>query len=140
MLKYSLITICLLSSNANSNTLIVEAFYDADTRIINIQMAERVATVITYDLSAPERFEEALSEGLSSDPAVAEKQARQRISQRGNEIQQQLMAAYEGSLKAMQYKIDKLPAVVFNSGEHVIYGVNDVNKAITIFNEQVARK
>ncbi|WP_414683320.1 DUF1525 domain-containing protein [Methylophaga sp. UBA4502] len=35
--------------------------------------------------------------------------------------------------------MNKIPAIVFNGGEHVIYGVNDVNKAISIYKEQVAQ-
>ena len=137
MFKTALIAICFISTTAQANQLVVEAFYDKNTRIINVDMAERVASVTTYDLSAPEKFEDALSEGLSSDPTIAQKQAKLRIEQRGNEIQQQLQTAYEGSLKAMQYNIDKLPAVVFNGGQHVIYGVNDVNKAIALYKEKV---
>ncbi|MCB2425868.1 TIGR03757 family integrating conjugative element protein [Methylophaga pinxianii] len=140
MHKFTLFALTLFSSSLSANQLLVEAFYDKDTRLVNVQIAERVATVKTYDLSAPESFENMLSEGLSDDPAVAQQQAKQRIEQRGNAIQQQLMEAYEGGLKAMQYEIDKIPAIVFNGGQHVIFGVHDVNKAISIYKEQVAQQ
>lgn len=140
MFKTIVVAIGFLSSTAQANTLFVEAFYDKDTRIVNVEMAERVANVKTYDLSAPEKFEDALSEGLSSDPAIAQKQAKQRIEQRGNQIQKQLQTAYEGALKAMQYNIDKLPAIVFNKGQHVVYGVNDVNKAVSLYNNKAAKQ
>lgn len=140
MHKLALIALTLFTNTANANQLMVEAFYDKDTRLVNVHLAERVASIKTYDLSAPESFEDMLSEGLSDDPAVAQEQAKQRIEQRGNEIQQQLMAAYEGGLKTMQYDIDKIPAIVFNGGEHVIFGVHDVNKAISIYKEQVTQQ
>lgn len=140
MHKFSLFALTLFASTVSANPLLVEAFYDKDTRLVNVQMAERVATVKTYDLSAPERFEDMLSEGLSDDPAVAQQQAKDRIEKRGNAIQRQLMEAYEGGLKAMQYEIDKIPAIVFNGGQHVIFGVHDVNKAISIYKAQVAQQ
>ncbi|HAD31348.1 MULTISPECIES: TIGR03757 family integrating conjugative element protein [unclassified Methylophaga] len=139
MHKLALFALTLFTTTANANQLIVEAFYDKDTRLVNVQLAERVASVKSYDLSAPDQFEKQLSEGLSSDPTIAQKQAKERIEQHGNEIQHQLMAAYEGALIAMKYEINKIPAIVFNGGEHVIYGVNDVNKAISIYKEQVAQ-
>ncbi|HAD31344.1 MAG TPA: TIGR03757 family integrating conjugative element protein [Methylophaga sp.] len=139
MHKLALIAVTLFTTTANANQLIVEAFYDKDTRLLNVQMAERIANVKAYDLSAPDQFEKQLSEGLSSDPTLAQKQAKERIEQHGNEIQHQLMAAYEGALIAMKYEIKKIPAIVFNGGEYVIYGVTDVNKAISMYKKQVAQ-
>ena len=139
MHKLALIAVTLFTTTANANQLIVEAFYDKDTRLLNVQMAERIANVKAYDLSAPDQFEKQLSEGLSSDPTLAQKQAKERIEQHGNEIQHQLMAAYEGALIAMKYEIKKIPAIVFNGGEYVIYGVTDVNKAINMYKKQVAQ-
>ncbi|WP_330109803.1 TIGR03757 family integrating conjugative element protein [Methylophaga thalassica] len=139
MHKLTFILLLLSSSLSYADQLIVEAFYDKNTRLINVHLAERISFVTTYDLSAPDRFNQKLSEGLSSDPSIAQKQAKERILAQGNEIQSQLISAYEGSLKAMQYEITKLPAVVFNNGQQVIYGENDVNKAIKIYYEKVGK-
>lgn len=137
MRKYVLTTLLALASSASANPLVVEAFYDKDTRLINVQQAERIANVSVFDLSAPEKLEDILSEGLSDVPEVAQRQAQERIANGGYQLQIQLQEAYEGSLKAMQYDIQKLPAVVFNNGLHKIYGVSDVHKAIAIYKEQV---
>ena len=137
MHKALFVAASLLAAPAYANELVVEAFHDKSTRIVNAQMADRVASVSVYDLSAPEKLEDLLSEGLSDDPKVAQKQANERIAQGGQQLQKQLTDAYEGSLKAMQYDIQKLPAVVFNSGEQVIYGIEDLNRAIAIYNGQV---
>lgn len=139
MFKFAFLLIGMWTTSVHANTLTVEAFHDQTTRLLNVQMAERIANVTVYDLSAPERFEKALSEGLSSDPAEAERQAKERIVKRGHVIQQELMQAYEGSLKAMQYNVEKVPAVVFNAGQYIIYGVSDIDKAIKLYNERVAQ-
>lgn len=114
----------------------VEAFHDHETRLVNVERAERIAEVTAYDLSAPDQLEEKLSEGLSSNPAEAKKQAQTRIKNGGRELQQQLTSAYEGSLKAMQYDIQKLPAVIFNGGQYVIYGEADVHRSIQMFKDK----
>ena len=139
MHKLTFILLLLSSNLSYANQLIVEAFYDKNTRLINVHLAERVSLLTTYDLSAPDRFNEKLSKGLSSDPLIAQKQAKERILAQGSEIQSQLISAYEGSLKAMQYEITKLPAVVFNNGQQVIYGESDVNKAIKIYYGKVGK-
>jgi len=139
MLKYLFLVLLLISSVSNANGLIVEAFYDRETRLINVHLAERVSSLKTYDLSAPDQFKKKLSKGLSSDPTIAQRQAKERIEALGGELQSHLITAYEGSLKAMQYKINKLPAVVFNNGQQVIYGESDVNKAINIYHEKVGK-
>ena len=113
--------------------LIVEAFYDNNTRLFNTKLADRVASVTVYDLSAPDRLEARLSQGLSSDPAIAQKQAHKRLTDGGQRLQAEFQKAYAGPMKAMSYDVEKLPAVVFNQGQHVIYGEPDVNKAVQIY-------
>lgn len=132
----TLILASLIATPAFADSIKVEAFYDHETRLKNVERAERIAQVTTYDLSAPDQLEEQISEGLSSDPAEAKKQARARIENGGRELQQKLTTAYQGSLKAMQYDIQKLPAVIFNDGQYVIYGESDVHRAINIFNDK----
>lgn len=126
----------LTSPIAHAEKLVVEAFYDENTRLLNIQQAERFAFVSTYDLSAPERLERQLSKGLPSNPEEASTLATARLKEGGNELQNAFRNAYEGQMKAMTYNVEKLPAIVFNSGEAVIYGVADVSKAITIYRKR----
>lgn len=138
MYKSALIALGILCAPAaHAEQLIVEAFYDQQTRLININLAERVAFVSVYDLSAPERLEKQLSEGLSTDPVLAQKQAQEKIASGGYELKKAFRNAYEGSMLAMKYNIQKLPAVVFNSGQGgIVYGIADVNKAIKLYKQR----
>jgi integrating conjugative element protein (TIGR03757 family) len=126
----------LVSPAAHAEKLVVEAFYDENTRLLNTQQAERVAFVSVYDLSAPERLERQLSKGLPSDPDAAKQIANDRFKEGGNKLKFAFRDAYEGQMKAMSYNIEKVPAVVFNGGQAIIYGVADVNKAIAIYRKR----
>lgn len=138
MYKSALFAIAILcTSPAQAEKLIVEAFHDQQTRLINTKLAQRVAFVSVYDLSAPERLEKQLSQGLSGDPVLAQKQAQEKITSGSYELKKAFRKAYEGSMLAMKYNIEKLPAVVFDSGRGgIIYGVADINKAIAIYKQR----
>ena len=137
MFKQSAVAIALLVSPlVHAQSLIVEAFHDNQTRLYNTKLAERIADVTVYDLSAPDQLEAKLSQGLSNNPDIAKRQAQKKLTENGHELRAQFQKAYTGPMKAMTYNVEKLPAVVFNSGQHVIYGVADVNKAIQIYKQR----
>lgn len=137
MRKSLIIALAVLASPmAHAEKLVVEAFYDENTRLLNIQQAERIAFVSSYDLSAPSRLERQLSSGLPSNPEEASKIATARLKEGGNKLQNAFRNAYEGQMKAMSYNVEKLPAIVFNGGQAIIYGEADVNKAITVFRKR----
>lgn len=127
----------IFAPSANAEKLVVEAFHDNQTKLINTELAQRVAYVSVYNLSAPDNLEKQLSTGLNNDANVAQKQAQEKIAAGGAKLKKAFRDAYEGSMQAMKYNIQKLPAVVFNAGEGgVIYGVSDVNKAIKIYKQR----
>lgn len=82
-----------------------------------------------YDLAAPRRLEAELSVGLPRDPAAAEALARARIAAAADALR----AAYTGPTQALRYRLTKIPAVVFDRGAAVVYGVTDVAEAIRLF-------
>ncbi|MCG5526388.1 TIGR03757 family integrating conjugative element protein [Ectothiorhodospira haloalkaliphila] len=84
-----------------------------------------------FDLGAAARFEDQLSEGLSADPATAQAQVRQRLQDLGPEIEARLREAFGGLVRADQLGIDRLPAVVFDDGQAVVYGVTDLPTALS---------
>ena len=45
-------------------------------------------------------------------------------------LQQQLITAYQGLSVAIQYQIDRYPAVLFDRGKAVVYGVTDLQQAL----------
>ncbi|AHK80127.1 hypothetical protein M911_14315 [Ectothiorhodospira haloalkaliphila] len=84
-----------------------------------------------FDLGAAERFEDQLSEGLSADPATAQAQVRERLQALGPGIEARLREAFGGLVRADQLGIDRLPAVVFDDGQAVVYGVTDLPTALS---------
>lgn len=80
-----------------------------------------------YDIDGIKRFEVELSLGLPADTDAARRQAIERVAQVGEERAQRVQRSAMGLSKAMQYGIDRYPAVVFNR-EAVVYGATDLAK------------
>jgi len=82
-------------------------------------------------LDEVERLEAALSEGLSSNPEQAEKQALALLhSAKGQQLQRELLDAYAGLAQAWSLGITHIPAVA--KGGHVVYGETDIARAVRI--------
>jgi len=135
MFKITLLTGFLLglSSTVIAGNLSVEVFLGANQRPLSVNEAGRVGVVTIYDLSEPEQIEERISQSLSNNPQQAQKQAKKMLEQNGQTIVREFSAAYQGVLKASEYKLKKLPAIVFNHGESVVYGELNIIKAIHIY-------
>jgi integrating conjugative element protein (TIGR03757 family) len=84
-----------------------------------------------FDLGAAARFEDQLSEGLSIDPDTAQAQVQQRLQAMGPDIEAHMRQAFGGLVRADQLGIDRLPAVVFDDGQAVVYGVTDLPTALS---------
>ena len=93
----------------------------------------RNATVAIYAVDGLERFESGLSEGLPADPKAAKVEALRRVQQFDDARMVQVKNAAIGLAKAVQYGIDRYPAVVFNR-RVVIYGVTDLVEALDRYN------
>jgi len=95
-----------------------------------------------YDLNAPDKLEEELSADLPPDPEQAKTIALKRLNTLGAELADMVDQAYEGVTKAMSYELTKIPAVVFDDGASVIYGISDINEAIKhyqLWQQEMAR-
>jgi integrating conjugative element protein (TIGR03757 family) len=82
-----------------------------------------------YQLDAIQQIESELSRDLASDPEQAESTVMERIQLLNADARAEIQNAATGLAKAMQYGIDRLPAVVFD-GQAVVYGVTDLNAAL----------
>ncbi len=80
-------------------------------------------------LDAPARIEGELASGLPSDPARAERIARERLSQGGADLQRRIALAYQGVVDAWSLGITSIPAVVVDQ-RYVVYGEPDVARAV----------
>lgn len=105
---------------------LVEVFTTSDVSIITGPEVDRVEI---YHVDGIRRFEEEISRGLSRDANTARQQAIDRVTQLDEDQKQQVQRAATGLSKAMQYEIDRTPAILFD-GEAVIYGLTDLDVAL----------
>ena len=84
----------------------------------------------THQLDAIKGLEDKLSQGLSSDPERAERQVLERLQQLNSDSRSQLQHSARALAKAVQYGVEKYPAIVFD-GELVVYGLTDLSAALT---------
>jgi len=108
----------------------VEIFTSTDSlTYIGFKSDESVNTVHVYEIDGIERFEAGLSCGLPDDPRAARHMALERVGQVDAAQMERVQRAALGLSKAVQYGIDRYPAIVFD-GQAVVFGVDDVREAI----------
>ena len=111
--------------SANDQPL-VEVFTASDVPINPDHQVDRLQV---YEIDGIQQFEEQVSRGLSEDANTAKLQAIKRTTQLDEGQKQQVERAAVVLSKAMQYGIDRYPAIVFD-GEAVVYGLTDLTEAI----------
>lgn len=114
--------------------LLVEVFSTSDQVVQRDPMAGRDdahqrLNVHVYELDGIRCFEAQLSSKLPSNPTRAKQVAIQRIQALDAHTKAAVQNAAVGLAKAMQYGIDRYPAIVFD-GKVVVYGVTDISEAL----------
>ena len=89
----------------------------------------QVPEVTVYEIDGIQSAERDLSLNLSAEPQQAKQIALQRIQSLDEKTRLKMQLAAQGLAKAMQYGVDRYPAVVFD-GEAVVYGVTDLTVAL----------
>ncbi len=83
-----------------------------------------------HKLDAIKQLEGKLSHGLSADPDKAKRLVLRKLQQLGKATRSQLEHSARSLAKAVQYGVEKYPAIVFD-GELVVYGLSDLSAALT---------
>ena len=83
------------------------------------------ASVTVYAVDGLEEFESTLSQNLPADADAAKAEALRRIGELDDARMAPAKDAAIGLAKAVQYGVDRYPAVVVN-GTVVVYGVTDL--------------
>ena len=89
----------------------------------------RGGTLTIYAVDGLDRFESTLSDDLPADPETAEVEALGRIQEIGDAHMAPAKNAAVGLAKAVQYGVDRYPAIVFD-GRAIVYGVTDLVEAL----------
>ncbi len=78
-------------------------------------------------------LEQFLSENLPNDKQQAHAVALDRLQSEVVDIRRLAHSGADALELAIRYQIDRYPAFVFNQGDSVIYGMTDVEQAISVY-------
>ena len=82
-----------------------------------------------FNLDAVDRIEQRLGKNLPADEDKALALMKRRIAAVGqNQLNKELREAYQALILAMQYGLDRYPAVIFDQ-QVIVYGVTDLQAA-----------
>ncbi|MGH8549953.1 MAG: TIGR03757 family integrating conjugative element protein [Blastocatellia bacterium] len=125
----------LAAQPAGAEPVQVEVFSDAFHPVAGIAAAQDPDAWITnYDLDAAVRLTRELGAGLPRTLEEAKAFAMARIDAIGvDEVKRRYQEAYGGLFKAFEYGIRRYPAIVFDQGAAVVYGVADLSEALRIY-------
>lgn len=93
------------------------------------QLENQDLEIQIYRLDAIRQLESELSRDLASDPEQAKSAVMERIKLLNADARTEMQNAATGMAKAMQYGIDRLPAVVID-GQVVVYGITDLPEVL----------
>lgn len=101
----------------------IEVFTDSRRQVV----PENDHTTV-YVIDRIHKLQEELSIDLPAGSASAKALALQRFQRMDRQLSGELENAANGLLKAMQYGIERYPAIVFD-GRAVVYGITDIRAA-----------
>ena len=105
----------------------IEVFTDSSLQIVS---GNDHATV--YLIDRIYKLQEELSIDLPADSESAKSLALQRFQRMDTQLSRELENAAKGLVQAMQYGIDRYPAIVFD-GQAVVYGLTDIYAASQLY-------
>ena len=122
------------ASIANANQLIPQniEIFSTSKRPVHADPGRKQST---YHLDALSLLEQALSQDLPSDPDKAKALALERVAAMEQALQDDVENAVEGLSLATAYGLRQLPAIVFDKGRYVVYGVENLERAIIIYQD-----
>ena len=124
------------------NALTLEIITDQPNSLHHVaQLRQRGIHIIVHDLMAGKRMEATLGQGLTGSEQHAHQQLQQRIASIGRkQFEAQLKHAFQAMIQSVAYELDRHPAIVFNQGEAVVYGVTDLQAAVGYYQHWKARQ
>ncbi|MCB0257502.1 MAG: TIGR03757 family integrating conjugative element protein [Anaerolineae bacterium] len=105
----------------------IEVFTDSRHQVV----PGNVSTTV-YVIDRIHRLQQELSSDLPADPEPAKVLALQRFQRMDTHLSRELENAAKGLVQAMQYGIDRYPAIVFD-GQAVVYGLTDIPAATQLY-------
>jgi integrating conjugative element protein (TIGR03757 family) len=139
MVAMALMVLSLTLAYANTPLHSIEVVFNDQTPVSNVSLIQPAlqaqgVTVGLYSLDAPATVRNTLSQGLPAHVELAKKILLQRLNLDGSAaLNARYQMAYQALIKSLEYGLDRFPAIVFNHGQAVVYGVTDLAVAVQIF-------
>jgi integrating conjugative element protein (TIGR03757 family) len=117
--------------------IVVEAIHSDAFPLTGVDdLAGQGIEVKTYNLDDGKRWTTKLATGLPPNQEQAKAEIERRFNQQGTAaVQNQIMQAFQARIAGMQYGLSRYPAIVFDRGRAVVYGVTDLNRAFELYRE-----
>ena len=111
-------------------SFVVEVFISEKHAIVGADTAtldsnSQQLAIVVYKINAIQSIERDLSANLPVEPQQSKQVVLHRIQNLGDQTRSRMQSAAMGLAKAMQYGIDRYPAIVLDS-QAVVYGVTDL--------------
>lgn len=98
-------------------------------------------TLTYYNLNELELVKARYLPTLPPDPARAQSLFHSFLnSEKGAKFTSEMRRAYKGHQQMVRYQLEKVPAIVFDDGRYVIYGLLDVREALVIYRAAMRKK
>ncbi len=103
--------------------------------VSGIKSVQRLGFLVNvYNLDDGKRLVAEMGKHLPNNQDAAKKALEKQFKKMGDAaVKQQFMQAYHGVTLSTQYGLTRYPAVVFERGHSVIYGVTNLNQAVNLY-------
>jgi len=99
-------------------------------------LQRRGFSVKVYNLDDSQRLISKIGINLPNHLNAAKSALQQRFNKIGlSAVSQQFMTAFQATSVSTQYGLTRYPAVVFDHGQSVIYGVTDLHQAVNLYQQ-----
>lgn len=132
ILVLALSGLMLLVTEAWSDQISLDIITSDQYPVTGIDMTRQQGLPVhVYNLDDGKRLVKRLAGKLPPNQVVAKQQLENTFKRMGPAaIRQAFSNAFRAQQVAVQYGLDRYPAIVFNQGKAVVYGVTDVGEAI----------
>ena len=129
----------LISFHSMAGDYTIDVIHNDDYRMTGVgDLTMSGIQVALYNLDDPERLLSVFKKSLSQKSSLEQNKAiiMERFNRMDKKIlQQKFIAAYKGASLSMEQGVSRYPAILFNNGQSVIYGVTHLPRAVEIYNE-----
>ena len=148
-MRFYCLLICLVlfslkvSASQNPNEIsYIEVIISDAYPISGLNLIQKKGIVVRlYNLDDGKRMVSQLEANLPKSEQAAKKAMALRIKKMGGHVlKKKFSDAFQAIIIGTQYGLTRHPAVIFNHGQAVVYGVTDLTRALTLYRQWTASR